>query len=123
MKKKILIVDDIFSNQLLLISIVESMGNEYKVATNGKKAIEILDQEDFDLILMDIEMPVMNGVETTRYIRENMPEPKRSVPIFALTAHNKFEIFENLNTAGFTELLSKPYSLDKFKQLLEKYSN
>jgi CheY-like chemotaxis protein len=120
-KYKFLIVDDIFSNQLLLISIIESTGNEYKVASDGKKAVAALEAEDFDIILMDIEMPVMNGIETAKYIRENFEEPKKSIPIFALTAHNKFEFFDNINTAGFTEFLSKPYSLERFRNLIQKY--
>ena len=122
-KSKILIVDDIFSNQLLLISIIESTGNDYKVASNGKIAVAALEAEDFDLILMDIEMPVMNGVETTKYIRKNFEEPKKSIPIIALTAHNKFEFFENINQAGFTEFLTKPYSLEKFRSMMQKYTD
>jgi CheY-like chemotaxis protein len=120
-KSKILIVDDIFSNQLLLISIIENTGSDYRVASNGKKALEMLESEDFDLILMDIEMPVMNGIETTTFIRKKFPEPKKSIPIIALTAHNKFEFFDNIIAAGFTEFLSKPYTIIQFNALIQKY--
>jgi CheY-like chemotaxis protein len=120
-KSKILIVDDIFSNQLLLISIIENTGSDYRVASNGKKALEMLESEDFDLILMDIEMPVMNGIETTTFIRKKFSEPKKSIPIIALTAHNKFEFFDNIIAAGFTEFLSKPYTIIQFNALIQKY--
>lgn len=81
----------------------------------------MLESEDFDLILMDIEMPVMNGIETTTFIRKKFPEPKKSIPIIALTAHNKFEFFDNIIAAGFTEFLSKPYTIIQFNALIQKY--
>ena len=119
---KILVVDDIFTNQLLINSILESMGFESKTVSNGKLAIEEMEKDIYDIVFMDIEMPVMNGVETTKFIRNNFSEPQKSIPIIALTAHNMHEFSENTRTAGFTEIVSKPYSLEKFKGLLTKYA-
>jgi len=120
-KANILIVDDIFSNQLLLSAMIDALGHECSMASNGKKAIEKLEDDDFDIIFMDIEMPVMNGIETTQYIRKNLPEPKRSMPIIALTAHNTHEFAEFTDDAGFTEVVSKPYTAEKFNALMDKY--
>lgn len=116
----ILIVDDIFVNRLLIREIVKKIGAKCFDAENGKQAIEIFEKEDIDVILMDIEMPVMNGLETTRYIRMNMPASKRSVPIIALTAHNPANFFDDFSKVGFDQLITKPYSVSKVLSLIEK---
>jgi len=68
---------------------------------------------------MDIEMPVMNGVETTRHIRNKFDFPKSKVIVIALTAHNPDDFFDDYNNAGFNELLTKPYSFEKITNILE----
>ena len=117
---KILIVDDIFTNRLLLLEILKSMGHEYMQAENGKEAIEIIKNNDFDIVLMDIEMPVMNGLETTLYIRQNLPSPKNKVPIVALTAHNPQLFFEEFKNKGFDTLLCKPYNIEKLSAIIKE---
>jgi CheY-like chemotaxis protein len=115
---KILIVDDIFTNRLLLSELIKTLGHISVQTENGKQAIDYLEKEDFDLILMDIEMPVRNGLETTELIRKTFPSPKNIVPIVALTAHNPSLFFEDYSDAGFDELITKPYSLDKIVELI-----
>ena len=117
-KLKILIVDDIYSNRLLLGELIRILGHESVQAENGQEAIQMLERDDFDLILMDIEMPVMNGLETTEYIRKEMPNPKNLVTIVALTAHNPELFFTDFSKVGFDELLTKPYSLEKITYLI-----
>lgn len=117
-KLSILIVDDIFTNRLLLSELIKTMGHESIQAENGKEAIDYFENNDIDLILMDIEMPVMNGLKTCEYIRKNFPSPKKLVPIIAVTAHNPSLFFDDFNAAGFDELLTKPYSLDKIIELI-----
>jgi CheY-like chemotaxis protein len=117
---KIIITDDIFSNRLLLSEVVSDLGHDSIEAENGKEAIEILKKhDDIDLILMDIEMPVMNGLEAAGYIREKMPPPKNQIPIIALTAHNPKIFFDDYHDVGFDQLLTKPYSIQKITMLLE----
>jgi CheY-like chemotaxis protein len=118
-KLNFLIVDDILMNRMLLKEITKDFAKSITEAENGKAAIEILDSKDIDIILMDIEMPVMNGLETTRYIRK-MDTPKSETPIIAITAHNPDDFFEDYNNAGFDELLTKPYSFEKIIQILNK---
>lgn len=122
MKKiyNILIVDDIFVNRLLIREIVKKIGAKCFDAENGKQAIEIFEKEHIDVILMDIEMPVMNGIETTKHIRMNMPASKRAVPIIALTAHNPAIFFTDFKEVGFNQLMTKPYSVSKVLSLIEK---
>ncbi len=117
-KLSILIVDDIFTNRLLLSELIKTLGHDSHQAENGKEALEVFEKEDIDLILMDIEMPVMNGIETCEHIRKNMSPGKSVVSIVALTAHNPNLFFEDFSDAGFDELLTKPYSLDKIIELI-----
>ncbi len=117
---KILIVDDIFVNRLLLKEVMKNLNVACVEAQNGKEAIEIIQKEKVDLVFMDIEMPVMNGLETTRYIREKLPSPVRYTPIIALTAHNPANFFDDFRDVGFDFLMTKPYSIDKIKQAIDK---
>lgn len=94
---------------------------EFTMTENGKEAIEALNAESYDMILMDIEMPVMNGLETTRYIREIMPSPIRDIPIIALTAHNPKLFFDDFKEVGFNSILTKPYSLKRLQDLITTF--
>ncbi len=118
----ILVVDDIFTNRLLLRESVKLLCDNYYEAKNGKEAIEILEANPIDIILMDIEMPIMNGLETTKYIREKTVLSKRNVPIIALTAHNPNNFFEEYEDAGFDELMTKPYSIEKIRKKITSLS-
>lgn len=112
-KYRFLIVDDIFMNRLLLKEIISELCDAIHEAENGSQAIEIIKTKDIDIVLMDIEMPVMNGIETTKYIRDILPFPKNKLPVIALTAHNPVDFFEDFKAAGFDQLLTKPYSVNK----------
>lgn len=115
---RILIVDDIFANRLLLTEIIKDLGHECMEAANGREAVEMLEGNQVDVVLMDIEMPVMNGVEAVRHIRNKMISPKQEIPIIALTAHNPSLFFDDYNDVGFSNLLTKPYSIDKITNLI-----
>jgi CheY-like chemotaxis protein len=120
-KLKVIIADDIYTNRLLLSEIIEDLGHEYLTAENGREAINALINNDVDLVLMDIEMPVMNGLEATKFIREKLQKPKSSTPIIALTAHNPKIFFDDFKDVGFDQLLTKPYSVKKITDLLESF--
>ncbi|MBN1115904.1 MAG: response regulator [Bacteroidales bacterium] len=120
-KLKIIIADDIFTNRLLLSEILKDLGYEFFLAKNGKEAVDELQKSDYNLVLMDIEMPVMNGVEATKFIREQLESPKCNVPVVALTAHNPKLFFDDFRNVGFSQLLTKPYSVAKLRELLESY--
>jgi CheY-like chemotaxis protein len=120
-KPRVLVVDDLFTNRLLIRELLKSMQLEFIMVENGKEAIDSLQNESFDIILMDIEMPVMNGLETTKYIREIMPYPVRDIPIIALTAHNPKLFYEDFKETGFNNILTKPYSLKRLKELINTF--
>ena len=115
---KILVVDDIYTNRYLLSELIKLTGNEVVVAENGQEAIDILRTEEIHMVFMDIEMPVMNGVETARYIRNELPSPLNAITVIALTAHNPELFFEDYSEAGFDELITKPYSVEKIRAII-----
>ncbi|MCK5171571.1 MAG: response regulator [Bacteroidales bacterium] len=121
-KYNFLIVDDIFINRFLLKVSLADISNEIKEAKNGLEAIEILRSSNIDIILMDIEMPKMNGLETTKYIRNEFPYPKNKLPIIALTAHDPDDFFDDFSNVGFNNLLTKPYSFEKILNAIESIS-
>lgn len=118
-KYAILIVDDILINRIILKELLIEISNKICEANNGLEAIEILKSTKIDIILMDIEMPKMNGLETTKYIRNVFPFPKNSIPIIALTAHNPDGFFEDFSCVGFSNLLTKPYSFEKIREAID----
>lgn len=120
-KKKILIVDDLYSNRLFLSMIIRKMEMDYAFAEHGKKAIELLETENIDAILMDIEMPIMDGLEATRKIRAN--SKTSHIPIIAITSHDPNDFFFNAVDIGFTALMTKPYSFERLKETLDKIFN
>lgn len=115
---KILVVDDIYTNRYLLSELVKLTGNVAVLAENGQEAIDILNKEEIHMVFMDIEMPVMNGVETTQYIRNELPSPLNAITVIALTAHNPEIFFEDYSDAGFDELITKPYSVEKIRDII-----
>lgn len=117
---RILIVDDIFVNRLLIKEIVKKISAKCYEAENGQQAIDIFSQNEIDIILMDIEMPVMNGIETTKYIRDKFSHPKKNIPIIALTAHNPLTFFDDFKDVGFDQLMTKPYSVSKVLSVIEE---
>jgi len=119
---RILVVDDIYTNRYLLSELIKLTNNEAILAENGEEAIGILRNEEIHLIFMDIEMPVMNGIETTQYIRNEMSPPLNGIPIIALTAHNPELFFEDYSDVGFDELITKPYSIEKIKEKIIEFS-
>ena len=119
---KIIVADDYYTNRLLVSEILKSLGHESIEVENGKQALEILEKHhDVDLVLMDIEMPIMSGFEAMKHIREKFVYPKNIIPIIALTAHNPCMFISEYPGIGFNQMLVKPYSIDKIVEMLEGY--
>jgi len=118
---RILVVDDIYTNRYLLSELIRLTDNEPIAVENGEEAIEVIRNEEIHMIFMDIEMPVMNGIETTQFIRNEMPPPLNVIPIIALTAHNPELFFEDFSDVGFDELITKPYSVEKIKEKIMNF--
>ncbi|MEC5164868.1 PAS domain S-box-containing protein [Flavobacterium sp. PL11] len=102
---KILVVEDIKLNQLLMKIILDDFKFKHDIAANGKIAIEKLQTETYDIILMDLQMPIMSGFEATEYIRNTM---KLKIPIIALTADVTTVDVEKCKAVGMNDYISKP---------------
>ncbi|PIQ21843.1 MAG: hypothetical protein COW65_06680 [Cytophagales bacterium CG18_big_fil_WC_8_21_14_2_50_42_9] len=113
---KILLAEDDPMNQLLIRKVVGDAGFKLDVVENGQIAIDKLQEQDYDLILMDVEMPVMNGYEATSYIREHLGL-KSNIPIIMVTNVNGSYEAAKCMLLGANTYLSKPF---KSEQLLEE---
>jgi PAS domain S-box-containing protein len=122
-KPHILIVEDQPENQKLAELLLEKNGYESKIAENGIKALEILKTNRFDLILMDIQMPEMDGLAATKFIRSNF---KNNIPIIAVTANAFSEDIKHYLETGINDVIIKPYDeknlIHKIKQQLEHFN-
>ncbi len=108
--KKALIVDDNRINQVVTRRIMEQRDFECKVAGSGEEALRILRSETMDVVLMDVNMPGMNGMETTKEVRKFDP----NIPIIALTAVEVGEMREEILSAGMNDIINKPYNIPEF---------
>ena len=117
---KVLIVDDIEVNRLVLQFIVEQLSCESHLAENGQQAFELFQNQAFDLILMDIHMPICDGIEATQKIRsfETHRQSLRT-KIYAVTADNTWVIKQTTMEAGFDGLLIKPVTLDTMRAIVK----
>ncbi|WP_234997809.1 response regulator [Mucilaginibacter sp. OK098] len=112
----ILVVEDNLINQMLVIKVLKQRDFETDVAENGRIALDKYEKNDFDIILMDVQMPEMDGYEATQKIRE-LKTFKKSIPIIAMTAHTIKGEYERCLEMGMDDYISKPF--DK-KDLFEK---
>jgi CheY-like chemotaxis protein len=104
---------------LLITEVLGKMGFAVIKATNGKQALELLQQQDPQLIFMDVNMPEMDGFTTTRLIRQ-LPEPYSLIPVIALTADAMQGDKEKCIEAGMNDYISKPFKLEEIESVLKK---
>lgn len=118
----ILIVDDMFVNRLLLLEILKDYYTECYEAENGKDAIELFSRKSIDLILMDIKMPIMGGIEAAKYIRENFIYPKKDVPIIAITAYDTNTLYNDKDweACKFDRLIHKPFQNENLRNSVKE---
>ena len=114
--KKILIAEDNDSNFILMTYILKKY-YQFERAKNGQEAVEMAEKNTYDIVLMDIKMPIMDGLEATKAIKEKFPD----LPVVALTA-NAFDSDRQLALeAGCNDFLSKPVSSDLCLQTIKKF--
>ncbi|MEO0898388.1 MAG: ATP-binding protein [Bacteroidota bacterium] len=118
---KILIVEDTKMNQKVASMMLHRWGAEWKIAENGLEAFEMCKEEDFDLILMDLQMPVMSGFEASKKIRAELQAPISKVPIIALTAALRDYVKENVLDSGMDSYIIKPFEPDNLLAVIRFY--
>ncbi|MCH6258037.1 response regulator [Puniceicoccaceae bacterium K14] len=118
--KRILLVEDSVVNQKLTTIMLEKLGLEVSVAENGEKAIQAFQEQPYHLVLMDIQMPVMDGVTATKALRESYG-PEEKVVIIALSATASDEMKETFQKTGFNEVLTKPVDPEILDQTFAQY--
>ncbi|MGM0611192.1 MAG: GAF domain-containing protein [Thermodesulfobacteriota bacterium] len=117
--RRILLADDDSSTQVIIKNLLKKSGCEVKTVGNGREAVSALSKEDFDCILMDIQMPVQDGVETTRQIRA-LESETGNIPIIALTAYAMSGDREKFLATGMDDYISKPVDREELVRVLEK---
>ena len=118
MKRKILIVEDYNDTRDFMRFLIESYGFQVFEATDGLEALECIKSDFPDLVLMDVAMPVMDGMEATRVIRKL--KEGTEIPIIAVTAHGK-SFYKKAIEAGCNDLIAKPIDFDSLEALLNQY--
>jgi PAS domain S-box-containing protein len=116
--KKILIAEDNEMNQLVVCTSLDFIGLQYDIANDGAEAIEAIQKNEYDLILMDINMPIMDGIKATKIIRN---EYNRKIPIIALTANAMEGTSKRYLQAGMTDYLAKPFVEEELFDILHKW--
>ena len=122
-KRSILLVEDDNVNQIVLTRMLKQKGHSVYIANNGLEAIELYKQKKFDGILMDIQMPEMDGIEATRRIRKIESILGRTTPIIALTAFALRGDKEHFLSIGMDDYISKPVQMDELFSIIEKVFN
>jgi two-component system sensor histidine kinase/response regulator len=119
---RILLAEDNRVNQVLAVRLLEKRGHEVTVAGNGEEAIEALDRQAFDLVLMDVQMPEMDGLQATAAIRKGEMKTGRHIPIIAMTAHAMAGDKERCLEAGMDDYITKPILPALLVDILKRYS-
>jgi two-component system sensor histidine kinase/response regulator len=119
---RVLLAEDNLVNQRLAVRLLEKRGHRVVVASTGLEALEALEKESFDLVLMDVQMPEMDGLEATATIREKEKSSGLHQAVVALTAHAMKGDREKCLAAGMDGYLTKPIRPQELDQLLETYA-
>lgn len=119
---KVLLVEDNKINQLLAKQVLEGWKIKVEVANDGFEAIAKLQRRNFDLILLDLQMPEMDGFEVTRFVRKGLKAPHNTIPIVALTADAYSETRLKTQEAGMNYFLTKPYQQKDLFRVISRFS-
>lgn len=118
----ILLVEDNEMNQLIVEKFLESKNVNLYKANHGKEAIEIILKHSIDIVLMDLQMPVMDGYETVKYIRKKLKISSSALPIIAITATSIDEKANKITKSGFEGLIIKPFEPNKLYKIISQYA-
>jgi CheY-like chemotaxis protein len=121
--KKVLIAEDSSVIQNLTKKILQQKEYEIKSVKNGQDLLKIVEVENFDVILLDINMPIINGIECAKAIRAMADPIKSKTPLIAITGNALNFTVDYFKSVGFNEYLQKPLNFDLLVELVSKYTN
>ena len=116
---RVLIAEDNMVNVMLMKKLFSKWGISPTIAENGERAIEMVQYGNFDIILMDLQMPVLNGFDAAMEIRKMRDPKKANIPIIALTASALYDIKERVFNSGMNDYVSKPFKPDELKEKMQ----
>lgn len=122
MSKKIIVAEDSSVIQNLTKKILSQLSYEIVAVKNGQQVIDLMEKDSYDLILMDIHMPVMDGMDCARTIRK-MKGDQKNIPIVAITGNANNYSQDEFIAAGINEFLPKPLNYDNLVELVKKFTN
>ncbi len=117
----ILVAEDFEFNQLIIKQLLKEIGSNFVVVNNGQEALDQLGSQQFDIILMDIEMPVMDGIEATRIIKSSVTGTNQQIPVIGLTGHKDPELLKKLKNSGFADIVQKPFSRSDIENVINEH--
>ena len=120
-QQRLLLAEDNKVNQQIALAMLKQLNLDIRIATNGRQAVAAVSSERFDLVLMDCQMPEMDGFQATQQIRQQYPD--LTLPIIALTANAMEGDRERCITAGMDDYLSKPFKKEQLLQVVSKWMN
>ncbi len=118
---KILVAEDNLMNQKVIRTLLEKNNHELIIANNGKEAVDLYKEQNFDVILMDMEMPEMDGLTATKLIREYEEKVNKKTPIIAMTAHAIAEFKQKAFESGMDDYIVKPFNFNNFFKVISNY--
>jgi hypothetical protein len=121
--KKVLIAEDSSVIQNLTKKILMMQNYSIHSAKNGQQVLDALEKEQFDIILMDINMPLMDGMECSKAVRSLKDEKKANIPIIAITGNAKNYSVEDFNEVGINEYLPKPLNFDQLVETVKRLTS
>ncbi len=122
MSKKIIVAEDSSVIQNLTKKILSQLSYEIVAVKNGQQVIDLMEKNSYDLILMDIHMPVMDGMDCARAIRK-MSGDQKNIPIIAITGNANNYSQDQFTEAGINEFLPKPLNYDSLVELVKKFTD
>ncbi len=120
--KKVLIAEDSSVIQTVTKKVLQFQNYDITMAKNGKQVLDKVEKESFDVILMDINMPVMDGMECSKQIRALADKKKSSIPIIAVTGNANNYSMDDFKNVGINDYLPKPLNFDALVSLVKKYT-
>lgn len=121
--KKILLVEDDYFTRFMMKEIIDTLGIDVDIAVNGQDGCDQLDKcpEEYGLVLMDIHMPKLSGIDATRLIRQKPNDPPRNVAIIAVTADAQYHDNSVVSKHGMDGFISKPITAGELNGLIDQY--